>query len=1471
MHRSNIQNNPSNGMKDGRNADLKRDHNPSRDDQITDITAAYQAASNFQSNNQDAISKTGSRIQSSDEFKAIEGQIKDFATSSKVLMGILDDLRKIHPVIDVVVLAFKAVVTLELQRRDNDQKVLILQVKMHDMMETFLQLQIITPDKKEPKRGFTVAESLTKLCDQISKDISSCGNLCDSYSKKRRLIKLLKSPIYEGRLSGYITSFIERRTELQTTLSMFTAHKIHAAISILENNEAVLQSISDSISLIFKQLRFQTPLEKRLWEVVEAKGGLDKCIADDSALSELLKLDMYGLEASGKETESGPDADTTPYSYRHHQKSYVPTPSYGIPPTTLKYPPPELYVPIPSYGTQPMTSRYNTSPPKPLMAYDSVPRFPSRPHRTPEYTPNFPYSYAHTPHSRSRPSAYDEDAEEPAASIPSSPPQHIIKELKEELQIAVDDDLKKNMQIFMRKLDVQRRQLLDIEAAVIRQSNRVISAVRQGPHDRVHDPELREIWKEMGWKLGVQVDEFVHTLLDYYEAQNSNSGIVDTYLGIAPRPGLSVEDQTLALKDAFSTAKRQAAEKWTLKHINMKNIGPLRELFDGDASGYVSVWEANQVASLRPKNWSFVQWLAYWAAGRHFTIWRYRQRIGAIILQMHKSIEKLLPTNRAVVDHYLFTLRIVDKIIWQITPCAEKPEGILAESIADYTRTEEAIMDQKLKALDYEIDAPDTLGLIIGKSQIERVRPSPLIYLLVGHHLRIIQAGFDTVFDREELSSAEETLRQIFDAVLVRVGDLFSLIESPFALFNGTMDTFAFGMVLLGYFQNQDPDLTLLDYAITESDLANTSDSLNSSLKLKYTSPIIPDFFPQNELQPTKLEDYITGVEGFWTGHLFDENNLAVHGMLEFQVVTWAFSDRSFQARGSYSQGLIFVDGTIDIHGQQGSLTAHIQNRPDYDKDEKFNVFLTGSLNIVRDPSARSSVTRSLPPQYTISGEWGYTSDQKVQGACYFSQTPAWVHYFKPMAIPADYSTGFSGDAWQMRQARVRSLWKFACYASLHEVYALKGLLRTETVRGMLQQLRKGTELARYQYLLSDKSPMNTTDQEMMNHLLLTSAPWNMRLARSVARTCFSWATLHYYSLCSTCSGVILGTRYYCWTCSLNLSPTGQPCDFCATCRHEHDDTELHCLLKLRRFYHERDAIIPERAQALYFRPSRYTMPLGTPPPPPTLSNDDSGPRHENDRLDPDDDSSQSSDRVKRVRFSMGPHQSPSASRDPWKRNNERQRSFPTSGVFADAHQQLLSTHWTTNDTTIIESGQPSLPDLMRQPCASCHNPIDLEVDIYWSCVICSDPSINKFTVVCSDCELGDCPVPPMKGVSFRRNRKGRVRPITGNEAMGKGDKPNTEEVHSLDHPLLRVYSGPPVFSPPPYIPMPWFPNQFSQISRTSKRQMAVKFIKGLFGNKLSSASDTQSPTIIIPESGTLDDHGLYRENVFVNTRNRDE
>ncbi|KAJ3878208.1 hypothetical protein F5051DRAFT_328402 [Lentinula edodes] len=264
------------------------------DGRLADLTAAYQASSDFQSNNQDEISKTSSRFASSAEVKAIEEKVKDFVSSSQVLMSVLDDIRKIHPVIDVVVLAFKAVVTLELKRRDNDQKVLVLQVKMQDMMEIFVQLRVIAPNQKESNRGFTVEESLKKICSRIAEDIWSCANLCDSYSKKRLLVKLLKSPIYEGRLAGYIQTFVERRTELHTVLGMFTAHKIHSTFSLLENNQEVLKSINNSIQVIFERLRTQTPIEKQIWKLIESKGGLEKCTEDESALTELVKFDLYG-------------------------------------------------------------------------------------------------------------------------------------------------------------------------------------------------------------------------------------------------------------------------------------------------------------------------------------------------------------------------------------------------------------------------------------------------------------------------------------------------------------------------------------------------------------------------------------------------------------------------------------------------------------------------------------------------------------------------------------------------------------------------------------------------------------------------------------------------------------------------------------------------------------------------------------------------------------------------------------------------------------------------------------------------------------------------------------------------------------------------------------------------------------------------------------------------------------------------
>ncbi|KAJ7682935.1 hypothetical protein B0H17DRAFT_52677 [Mycena rosella] len=85
------------------------------------------------------------------------------------------------------------------------------------------------------------------------------------------------------------------------------------------------------------------------------------------------------------------------------------------------------------------------------------------------------------------------------------------------------------METFARKLHEQQRQLVALEHTVIRQGDRVIFAMGQGPHKRVQDPHIRALWKEMGWKLSVPAREFVLNLHDYYVAQYSQPTQVEAY------------------------------------------------------------------------------------------------------------------------------------------------------------------------------------------------------------------------------------------------------------------------------------------------------------------------------------------------------------------------------------------------------------------------------------------------------------------------------------------------------------------------------------------------------------------------------------------------------------------------------------------------------------------------------------------------------------------------------------------------------------------------------------------------------------------------------------------------------------------------------------------------------------------------------------------------------------------------------
>ena len=328
-----------------------------------------------------------------------------FVESSKVLMNVLDDVAKIHPFIGIAVLAFKAVVTLEMKRRSNDAKVVALKLRMRDMMATLLQLQTIQdPEIVNPNDGLTIEGRMQQLMVQIAEDIKQCGNACDKYSKNgvvceslptllnifshsHCIVRVIKSPIWEGRLAQYADVFAERKKEIHFALASHTALGVDTANRNLLTVQADISKVNHKLDMLLLFRRLESPKEKELAALIEKRGGIAACLQNEEALDELASI-------NAKNTGPKLSADVS--------------------------------------STRDTTERGQ------------------------------------------------------------------FKKQLEATEADVDDSIKSNMMTFERKLEIQKKQLVqEMEELVHREGDRVIDAICAGPHDRILDQDLHHIWKEM--------------------------------------------------------------------------------------------------------------------------------------------------------------------------------------------------------------------------------------------------------------------------------------------------------------------------------------------------------------------------------------------------------------------------------------------------------------------------------------------------------------------------------------------------------------------------------------------------------------------------------------------------------------------------------------------------------------------------------------------------------------------------------------------------------------------------------------------------------------------------------------------------------------------------------------------------------------------------------------------------------------
>ncbi|KAJ7779541.1 hypothetical protein B0H14DRAFT_2631247 [Mycena olivaceomarginata] len=142
-------------------------------------------------------------------MEVIEQGLNSFMEGMPVLMNALDEVAKASPssrFIGVAVMAFKAVWALEQKRRENDRRIIALHMEMKDMMGVLTQLKNVKDAEEVAPDGTTIKGRMQEIVKGTADDIKAV-------QMKKLVVKVLKGPIWEGRLVKFVGAFTKRRGE----------------------------------------------------------------------------------------------------------------------------------------------------------------------------------------------------------------------------------------------------------------------------------------------------------------------------------------------------------------------------------------------------------------------------------------------------------------------------------------------------------------------------------------------------------------------------------------------------------------------------------------------------------------------------------------------------------------------------------------------------------------------------------------------------------------------------------------------------------------------------------------------------------------------------------------------------------------------------------------------------------------------------------------------------------------------------------------------------------------------------------------------------------------------------------------------------------------------------------------------------------------------------------------------------------
>ncbi|KAK0215121.1 hypothetical protein IW262DRAFT_1278423, partial [Armillaria fumosa] len=720
--------------------------------------------------------------------------------------------------------------------------------------------------------------------------------------------------------------------------------------------------------------------------------------------------------------------------------------------------------------------------------------------------------------------------------------------MRKELAEDVGKALERNFSKFEKKLSSQIQE----------NTESILTALSSGAHERISDDDLRNLWKDMGWKgSSVKAKHLILALHDYFTDRLKAPTRSSSPTSMLSPPFFEMGSPIKSPISPGHFSLRGKTDQWTLAYLNISHLQPILEAVDDDATGFITIKEINTFTNVksRPQDWTLPQWIAYWAKGWHVSVNRYKKMIRMILSAMYDTFPNVLPANREAVAAYL-----QHRVIYRIDTLLQSTRDVSSNSLEsslqlqklteEYTKLEESRIGSNLADVQYEIDGRSTVSLITGRGRIERYI-YPVLYLLLKHQLRVVRLSTRCILDSYEAWNMSTSLWNLFSVVDERIQNLASIFKQSNVDVAEKLENFAFGMFRLSYNNpgKQPCNNFISDYVNEDSTIEDLDIEpvKNIPVDILRYSPDISGSDTYN--LPTDSEDVSEeSVQGQWTGHLYYQRKSSA-GLMQFLINS--VTDGAFIGKAATWWADVDVSGNIK---EGNKVYIHLNDETDAADEGHSDTASPGTheADVYHDDSQAPDSSGSIDPE---SEDYYYKFILR--------RTPASLCRF----LPGDPRFPPTPD--ESARSHAIAQWKFA-YISVRDRMRRKSL-SWQLVRDKFAERRRFLDLAIRErcsmYNYCPRRPLSEEEEQELDRLRCTICPMDSRYYYSFVDDQITRRKYLGY-FCDSCEGFILGSRLVCLTCmNDSFTDTTDLCtnytcnSMCPKCRgFVHDPS--HVLLK---------------------------------------------------------------------------------------------------------------------------------------------------------------------------------------------------------------------------------------------------------------------------------------------------------------------